>query len=169
MTHNQLKENGVTHAPLVTEYPIEWAEVPEGKLEEGEYFERGLIKFDNGYGVSILRTNVNRDGLAPSIGHEDGLWETFPIRNTDNISLLLAGMTYEPATEFDEFLNYTATPEDFGMTEEFPDAEPQPVGRFNDAQVNSLIAVVELQADWRVLEEQNPFEALLQSLMGAPE
>lgn len=156
----------MTHAPLVTEYPVEWAELEEGTLEEGEYFERGLIKFDNGYGVSVLRTNVNRDGLAPSIGHEEGLWETFPIRNTDNINLLMAGMTYEPADEFDSFLNYTATAEDFDMQDKFPDAEPQPIGRFNDAQVNSLIAAVEQQADWRVLEEQSPFEALLASLMG---
>lgn len=157
----------MTHAPLVTEYPVEWATVPEGELREGEYFERGLIKFENGYGVSILRTNVVRDGLAPSIGHEEGLWETFPVRNTKNPGLLLQGMTYEPATEFDEYLNHTATAADFGMEDEFPDADPQPIGRFTDAEVNNLIAAVQQHEAWEVLEEQSPFHAILEALMGS--
>jgi hypothetical protein len=113
MTHNNnhWKDTGVTnpHTPLITDYEVTWNDLDAEQfaLNEGEYFERGLVEFDNGYVVSIVRHNVDRDGIVPSLGVEDGKWEAVIVRPTTNALYRMQGMDFEPAPELDHLTNTT--------------------------------------------------------------
>lgn len=88
-----------THYPdLVTDYEVEWIEA-EG-LPEGGRHDHGWIHLDNGYTVSILRSNVAYETL----GYAEGKWEAVVGKPATGLAALL-GMTYEPATELSHLLN----------------------------------------------------------------
>lgn len=165
MTHNNPTEGpGMTHPPLTTDFNVEWSEVVK-ELQEGEYLERGFIHLDNGYSVSLLRTNIQREGLVPSIGEPEGLWEVVPVRPTTNFFAKMQGLDYEPAPEFDHLLNYVVSPEEWGIEDT---GQPHtPIGKFTDAEVNALAtAMAEAPAYEAPAGEESPFAALLEAMLG---
>lgn len=95
-----------TFDPLVTDFDVKWDEIPEEQqhlIPEGAVYEHGLLEFENGYVVSVLRSTLPGN---ESKGSENGLWEAVATRPTTNEFLKAMGMDREPAPELDHLNNY---------------------------------------------------------------
>ena len=83
---------------LVTDYDVEWIDA-EG-LPEGTRHDHGYIHLDNGYTVSVLRSNVAYE----TVGYGEGKWEAV-IGKPAGVFAQMLGMSFEPATELQHLLN----------------------------------------------------------------
>lgn len=140
------------HEPLVTDYEVTWAEVPEGWLQDGEYLERGTIKLDNGYVVSLIRTNVDRDGIVPSWAEPEGKWEVVLVRESTNPMAKLLGMDFEPAME----LQHLADTEVEGGFK---------LNSVDNAGLNALVATVGEQPAY--VPEEGEADEFFEQMMGS--
>lgn len=139
-----------TYEPLVTDFDVEWDELPEGVVPEGHIHEHGLVKLDNGYTVSLLRSNVPGH---ENKGIEDGLWEAVATRPTTNPLLLMMGMDRQPAPELDHLHDYQYAPEADG---------PWVAGDLDSAKFNAFVASVQAQPRF---EGEDDDMAILNSLL----
>lgn len=138
--------NPATFSPLVLS--DEYTQVEHdpgdrfGDLPEGTLFEHYRVTLDNGYVVSVCRTNLQADN--PSIGWEDGLWEAATMRKTHNPMARLLGLDFEPAPELDELNTH----------------EPEPgvrvIGNLDNEGVNALLADVAARPAY--VEEESDFD-----------
>ena len=115
-----------TFEPLVSDYNYEWHNAGAEELPEGESFERALFKLDNGYYVSVVRSNAN--GVL-SLGYENGKWEAVISRDTNDPLWQMLGLTREPATELNHLL-----PDDVDGA--------RLAGNLDNAGINALVAQV---------------------------
>jgi hypothetical protein len=83
---------------LVTDYDVEWLDVED--LPEGTRHDHGWIHLDNGYTISVLRSNAAYETL----GYNEGKWEAVVGKPATGLAAAL-GLTYEPATELEHLLN----------------------------------------------------------------
>lgn len=101
-----------TFEPLVTDYEVKWDEISDedraAHIPEGKIFEHGLVELDNGYVVSVLRSNLPGHETK---GNEAGLWEAVATRVTTNPLMQALGMDRQPAPELNHLHNYQYAPE----------------------------------------------------------
>ena len=141
----------MSNPTFTTDYDVEWSPVTEGFLEEGEVLARGVVSLPNGYSVSFIRTNVERDGIVASVGYDEGNWETVIVRPATSGRAKLVGWEYEPATNFDHLYN----------------AEVQgfPVGNFNEEQLNDLFGEVAAAPQWEAPDVEDDLLAVLENML----
>lgn len=112
-----------TFQPLVSDYP-RVSDDDRYELEPGQVFEHYWFDLDNGYSVSVARTNLEPE----SLGFQNGNWEAaIGIRNP--ILTALFGVHMAPAPEIPGI----ETEEVQGM---------QIIGDLDNDAVNALVAKV---------------------------
>lgn len=139
----------MSNPTFTTDYDVEWSPVSEGFLQEGEVLTRGTVTLPNGYTVSFIRTNVDRDGIVKSVGYDDGGWETVIVRPATSTMAKLVGFDFEPADGFDHLYN--------------DEVQGFPVGNFDNDGLNNLFDQVAAAPQWEAPEET---EEDLLSLLG---
>lgn len=140
---------------FTTDYPVEWSDVPEGFLQTGEDLVRGVVEFANGYGVSFIRTNVQRDGVEKSIGYDQGNWEVVIVRPATSSIAKMMGWQYEPAEELEHLLN-----------DEFQGVV---IGNFGNAELNDLFTQVAAADQWVAPDVEEDLMSVLAGLFGTPD
>lgn len=114
-----------------------------GELSEGVTFEHVRVALDNGYVVSIARTNL--EGGEPSVGYTEGLWEAAVVRPATNPLFQMMGFPYEPATELDELNTHE------------PEEGIRVVGNLDNEGIAALLATVAGKPTY-VPEATEPFD-----------
>lgn len=144
----------MSNPTLTTDYDVEWSPVAEGFLQEGEDLARGVVTLPNGYSVSFIRTNIERDGIVKSVGYDDGGWETVIVRPATSAMAKMVGWEYEPAEGFDHLYN--------------DELEGFPVGNFDNEGLNNLFAQVASADEWVAPDAEDDILSMLTTIFGGP-
>ena len=95
-------------SPLTTDYEVDWVDTEVDDLPEGVTHEHGYVHLDNGYTISLLRSNAIEN--HETLGYNEGKWEVAVGRPADGLFALL-GMSYQPTPELDSLVTNEVHPE----------------------------------------------------------